>query len=169
MPKNHPDLTAERLREVLSYDPESGVFRWKIPVHTPRPFSVAGGRQSNGYWRIKIFTRFYFAHRLAWLYVHGIWPAHQIDHINGVRDDNRIHNLREATSIENGQNRTTNKNNTSGHDGVSWDKRHRKWQASIRAEKKRIYVGRFVHLSDAVTARKEAKSKLHLFQPGARE
>jgi len=167
--KNHPDLTAERLREVLAYDASSGQFVWKVrPAQRIKAGAVAGTKNNQGYWAIRVDGNKHGAHRLAWLYVYGHWPADQIDHRNGVRDDNRICNLREATLSENQQNRKPNSNNASGHAGVYWYKRGRKWQASICIDGDLIHLGYFDQKADAVEARAKAKSNLHQFQPVAR-
>ena len=131
------DLTAAYVRSILDYDPETGWFRWKWRDDLRRcdnarcAGNVAGAQDGNGYHRIRIDGRRYKAHRLAWLIVTGAWPAEQIDHRNGVRDDNRVANLREATNRENGRNGRLPRNNTSGFKGVSWHRQSRRWQAYI--------------------------------------
>ena len=114
------DLTAERLREVLDYGPDTGVFTWKIRTNSRvKVGDVAGALRPDGYIQISIDGRLHRAHRLAWLYVTGESPPDQIDHINGVRDDNRIANLRLATSAENKQNlRRAKSRNKTGFLGV---------------------------------------------------
>ena len=167
--KNHPELTAERLREVLSYDVSSGEFVWKVrPAQNIRAGTVAGHKNGQGYWAIRVGGEKHNAHRLAWLYVYGRWPADQIDHRNGVRDDNRIDNLREATLSENQQNRKPNSNNVSGHQGVGWQIRSGKWQARIRINGVLTHIGLYEDIKDAIAAREEAKAKHHKFQPVAR-
>lgn len=86
-------LTVERLRELLDYDPETGVFRWKEPRRKCRVGEVAGSLRKDGYVKIQVDGRFYQAHRLAWLCVYGVWPS-AIDHIDGNRANNAIANLR---------------------------------------------------------------------------
>lgn len=121
-PKNHPELTAERLRELLSYDPETGIFRRVATRRQVKSGDIAGSDDGKGYWRIRVNGEKHRAHRLAWLYVNGAWPIDQLDHINGDKLDNRICNLREATNSENQQNRSLPKSNTSGRLGVHFDK-----------------------------------------------
>lgn len=101
-------LTHERLVELLSYDPETGLFRWIAPpkhrAGMIQAGSIAGHRHKKGYVRILIAGRSYGAHRLAWFYVHGVYPPEQIDHRDRVRHNNIITNLRPATRTQNGAN-----------------------------------------------------------------
>lgn len=97
------DLTVSRLREVLNYDPDTGVFIWQLSQGKARTGNVAGVLQR--YRTITIDGSPYKAHRLAWLYTHGVWPEHQIDHLNGLKDDNRLSNLRDISTCGNLQNR----------------------------------------------------------------
>jgi hypothetical protein len=102
---SHP-FNAEQLRVLIEYSPETGEFVWKVSPGKNTPIgSVAGSITSKGYRVIKILGRRLPAARLAWLYVHGEWPPELMDHRNGVRDDDRIANLRPCTNSENGQNR----------------------------------------------------------------
>lgn len=159
------DMT-ERLREFLSYDPEAGVFLWKaVPSQRVKVGSVAGSRNGNGYWKIGLDGRKHYAHRLAWLFVHGEWPADEIDHVNGIRDDNRLTNLRQATHAENCQNLSMNGKNRSGHPGVSWCARDRKWRADIKIHGRTRYIGYYDSIEDAIAARKAAKAEVHSFSP----
>lgn len=158
-------ITAELLREILVYEPCSGSFLWKISSGRAKAGDVAGYAGDLDYRSIQIFGRAYCAHRLAWLHVHGIWPADEIDHINGVRGDNRLVNLRSATTAENRQNHAVRRDNTSKFPGVNWDKYSGKWRVRIRVPGRRLHVGLFKRLEDAVSARAEAKAKLHTFQP----
>jgi hypothetical protein len=139
------DLTAERLRDLLSYDAETGIFTWRVAVsHNVHAGAVAGTiDKSRGYRKISIGDVRYLSHRLAWLYVHGVWPTDLIDHANGVRDDNRLANLREATRRGNAANSRLSSNNTSGLKGVRWHKRDRKWHAQINVGGRTVYLGSF--------------------------
>lgn len=165
MPKNHPPLTAERLRELLSYDPETGIFLWRVSLSRRVALGMTAGTLCGGYTLIRICEKAYRAHRLAWLYVHGRWPIDQLDHINGIRDDNRIANLREANNVEQQQNRAMQRNNTSGHHGVGWCKRDAKWHARIMFKGVRKSLGFFDSLEEASAAYLRAKAELHQFQP----
>lgn len=100
-------LTQEKLRQILAYDAQSGIFTWRATIaRHVKAGALAGFRQKTGYMVIKIAGRSYRAHRLAWLYVHGTTPPKAVDHINGRRDDNRISNLRLATPTENQHNKS---------------------------------------------------------------
>ena len=97
-PTRHLALTAELARDVMDYDPDTGVFRWKASRGARRAGAVAGHLASIGYWYIQVDGRHYLAHRLAWLITNGAFPADQIDHIDGDRANNRLANFREATN-----------------------------------------------------------------------
>ncbi len=152
------DITAERLQELLHYDPETGIFTWKVRTsRSVKVGDVAGCQGGHGYQQIRIQSRNYLAHRLAWLYEHGEWPEDQIDHINRIRTDNRIANLREVSHKQNLQNAGKYSNNTSGYPGVSWNKRISKWRARIKHNYKYIHLGYFTTIEEAIAARKAAE------------
>lgn len=153
-------MTAEYLRTLLAYDPDTGEFTWRVNHSNgdKRIGTVAGYRLSQGHWRIKIARVAYMAHRLAWLYMTGEWPRAQIDHINLVRDDNRWHNLRQATPSQNKANQHRLKNNKSGLKGVSMN--HGKWRASLKIDGVSKHLGSFncpaaAHLAYVVWADKQ--------------
>lgn len=163
-------ITQELLQELLDYDPDTGVFTWLRRPGNDRCTNswnarYAGNRaglvNARGYRMIRIGGPQYRAHRLAWLYVHGEWPADQIDHINGVSDDNRIANLREATNSENCRNKGKMPNNTSGFKGVYWNKNTRKWLAGIRVSLKFIPLGYYDCPKEAAAAYAVAAAKYH--------
>lgn len=157
-------LTAERLRELLDYDPLTGIFTWRTRRGSVPRGGVAGHLGAHRYVVIKLGRRRHRAHRLAWLHTHGVWPALHIDHINGVRHDNRLVNLREANHSENAQNQPhLRANNTSGFLGVTWSARDKRWQAGININKKRIHLGHFHTAEEASAAYREAKARLHPF------
>lgn len=137
-------ITAVRLRELLHYDPETGVFTHRVgrKGRGTRAGDVAGRiRKQDGYRRIGLDHGRYVASRLAWLYMTGEWPAAEIDHINCVRSDDRFINLRPATRDENARNTRRPSSNTSGLKGVSW--RGGKWRATIKKDRKPIHIGFF--------------------------
>lgn len=157
-------LTAERVRELLNYNSETGVFTWRATRNTHRIGSVAGTQNGCGYRQITICGKIYLAHRLAWLHVHGVWP-NTVDHIDRDRGNNRISNLRDVTPRINQQNRNRGKNNKSGATGVrrrAPDHRYRKlrWEAFIWADKYN-YLGTFSRKKDAVSARQKAEQALN--------
>jgi hypothetical protein len=96
---------------------------------------------------------------------YGNWPRSYIDHINRVKTDNRISNLREVTHLQNSQNRSKNVNNTSGYCGVCWQKSRNQWHVKISYKGKRVHVGRFDHLEDAISARKAAEQRYFTHAP----
>ena len=151
-------LTQERLQELLHYCPETGVFTW---IHGNGKSVKAGDAAKNvdvnGYPRTKINRVLYKLHKLAFLYMTGLWPTEKTDHINGVRHDNRYVNLRAATNQENMRNAKRYSNNTSGITGVYWHINNRKWWAQINNGIKDTYLGVYEHWFDAVCARKSAE------------
>lgn len=157
-------LSPEQLHSVLDYDPGTGLFRWREGIDHWRAGLPAGTR-SLDYVLIGIKMdgrkRLYRAHRLAWLYVHGEWPDGQVDHINGVKHDNRIANLRVATNQQNAINRAVRMDNTSGYKGVSWNKRSGRWLAHISYGGKIRHLGLFDDIEDAITAYSLAAQRYH--------
>lgn len=163
-------VTQERLRELLSYNAETGVFTWLRRSENSRLDKIfnarfsgakAGSPNSNGYLLIGIKGRLYPAHRLAWLWVHGTMPADQIDHIDGNRANNALANLREATNSQNQRNRGSTKRNTSGFKGVSWRKGEERWYAQIAASGRNIFLGYYDTPDAAAAAYAAAAAKYH--------
>ena len=176
-------LTAEQLRAVLDYDPDTGLFRWKKGIDHWRAGLAAGtkgrtretgtdyvfiglgttsrGIQKRPYIVLGVKKRVYRAHRLAWLYVYGEWPKGQVDHINGDSTDNRIANLRIATNSQNSMNRGLRRDNTSGVKGVSWSKKMRKWLVHIAVDGRLMHIGLFDTIEEAKAARIEVAKRLH--------
>lgn len=155
------ELNQERLKNLLDYNPDSGIFTWRIGRSGTKGTGSVAGNKDNGYIHIVIDGKKYRAHRLAWMFVYGKIPESDIDHINGVKDNNRIKNLREATKSENHHNSKLAKNNISGVKGVCWNKARSKWQAQIKINRKSKYLGLFEDINEADIAVKEARLKFH--------
>jgi len=149
-------ITAELVREMFLYNPKTGKFRTKPRKYAHLYKPSAGYLNPNGYMMCTINRKTYRMHRLAWLYVHGELPANGLDHINGIKHDNRIANLRPADQAENGQNRR-------GVVGASMNKQNKRWRAVIVVNGKRIYLGSFATKEDAHTAYVKAKREMHPF------
>lgn len=151
------NLAHARLTELLNYDPETGIFSWKVDRQRVRKGDTSGYPDKAGYLQIGIDGRLYLAHRLAWFYVNGSWPKLEIDHINRDKADNRICNLRLATRRENILNKAPSKVNNSGVTGVYWNKSAGKWHAQIYSNGKRFSLGMFTQKESAIEARKQAE------------
>lgn len=154
-------VTAERLREVLHYDPETGAFTWLVSLGRVRAGAVAGEITRQGYRLIQIDGQRYPAHRLAWFYMTGAWPADEVDHRNTVPGDDRWANLREATSAQNSWNTPKRRNNTSGVKGVTRHPKSGKWHARIRVNNGRVHLGYFTDINEAAAAYAAASKKFH--------
>lgn len=146
-------------RELLSYDPESGILTWRVSRGRVSAGHVAGYAAHNGYSGIRIDGRCYYAHRVIFAWMTGRSPEF-VDHINGARSDNRWVNLREVTRSENGMNMKVPSTNKSGVIGVFWNKGKGKWTAKIKRQQRTTNLGHFERLSDAVSARREAEKRL---------
>jgi hypothetical protein len=155
-------ITADSLKELLSYDAETGTFRWRVALCRKYKIgAIAGTVNDQGYRIITIRGRLYRAHRLAWLYVHGEWPSKDVDHIDGDRGNNRAANLREATNAENLWNRGKASHNKSGYKGVYFLRKSKRWVAEINVDGKRKYLGRFKDPADAHRAYEAAANAQH--------
>lgn len=161
-------VTFARVREVLDYDPLTGVFKWKVRL-SPRGLigSVAGGPTPKGYVRITIDGLPYLAQRLAWFYEHGVWPPETADHKDGEKANNRIANLRPASSLVNLQNlQRARSNSTTGFLGVQkkvWRDGTVVYEARIsHPGKHRQYLGRRATPEEAHALYVEAKRKYHV-------
>jgi len=158
-------ITQERLKSLLTYDPDTGEFRWAVSTSNRTPVgTVANCRDKYGYVVIRVDKKLYKAHRLAWLYEYGVWPAKNIDHINQTPSDNRIANLREADQHENNQNRRVQRNSQSGVTGVSWNKTHNLWQARIYTREGCRSLGWHKSKNDAILARQNAEREIYSFR-----
>ena len=143
--------------EILNYNRETGILTWKKSLGRRTPIGGQPGTvMKKGYRRVAIDGNFYMAHHLAWFYVTRRWPFDQIDHINGIRDDNRICNLREATGSQNARNSKKPITNTSGYKGVSFRKDRKmtstSWMAYIRVNEKKLHLGFYRTAAEAHSA-----------------
>ena len=150
-------LTQSRLKELLTYDPDTGVFNWRAKRRTVKAGAIAGTRSPKNYISISVDAKVYLAHRLAWLYTYGDWPTSELDHINRICDDNRAANLRLADRYTNTRNTKPRKDSLSGVKGVRWHKTQARWESRIQHNHKPITIGYYGNLQDAVQARKIAE------------
>lgn len=164
--KDHTKITPEQAADLLSYDPETGVIRWR--VHRGRYHckgKVAGSLRKDGYINIRVGAGgggFVLAHRMAWVLAHGEWPAEFVDHINGDRSDNRLCNLRLATKQQNNANSASvNKTGFRGVTYVPQRKATKKFMASIRVDGKGKTLGYFHTAEEAHAAWAAAAKKRH--------
>lgn len=167
--KNLP--SPDVLRQLLAYDPDTGKLAWlERPAHffpAARDAIAWNAKFSGktalislspkGYRQGRIFNISFLAHRVIYAIHHGEWPSDQIDHINGDKLDNRIDNLRSVSRKENMRNLPMPRSNTSGVMGVGWSKQYKNWEAQIKVDRRRVYLGRFAKFEDAVAARKAAE------------
>lgn len=167
-----PNITVDQLRQLLEYDPKTGVFDWSEPsrewfasdAHWRAYKAKQNGKQpfsyehSSGYLCGEIGGLALLAHRAAWAYCYGSWPLEQIDHLNHDKQDNRLPNLRLAPQAENAKNANKRSDNTSGVTGVYWSRSRKKWVAQIGLPgAKTKPLGRYALFEDAVAARKAAE------------
>lgn len=170
-------LTYERASQVFVYDPSTGLLIWARRPEREFPDKrianswnsrwagkAAGYTDAKGYLRASVDGESYLLHRVAWLMHYGAHPSDQVDHINGVKSDNRIFNLRCVHNTENSRNRSRRHDNKSGHIGVSWHKDTGKWVAQIGVNGRVRHLGLFTIKEDAIAARKAAEAR-HGFHP----
>jgi len=167
-PWKHPKWTeyqTNKLREIavnlIDYNPETGELRWRQARRRSAVGAISTTKKSNHYLAVHIQGRQYLAHRIAWLISYGRWPFGDIDHINGVRDDNRICNLREVTRSENSFNSGKKTLNTSGFKGVHLFKRTGTYQVQIKVRGKRYNLGYYKTAEEAAKVYAEAAKKYH--------
>lgn len=151
------------LRKRFQYDPETGKLYWRPNAAAPREWNSRwAGREAftartTGYRIGRLDGKNYLAHRVIWAILTGSWPTHQVDHVNGDREDNRVRNLREVSNTENARNATVSANNTSGVTGVWHDARRDRWVAEIKVDRRKRHLGSFATLEEAAAARKAAE------------
>ena len=162
------DITPEILRELLDYNPETGILTWEEREvkwfktersskvwNTRYAGKIASSNHGDGYKKLHVFDMGFKTHRVAYTLYHGKWPDNYIDHINGIPTDNRIENLRDVTPEENAKNLAVNKRHPSGIYGVHFNSLHNTWRANIKGK----HLGSFEDKEDAIKARKEAEVK----------
>jgi hypothetical protein len=152
-------LTQEELKSQLHYDPDTGIFTRLVSAKNKLLGVVSNGTTSTGYIKISVFGVSYFSHRLAWLYMFGDFPEDMIDHVNGIKTDNRLKNLRIANKKENARNYGLPKNNTSGSKGVYWSKDRNKWYSKCELNGVQYHLGMFINKDDAIIARADFAKK----------
>ena len=154
-------MKQEVIKYLFDYNYETGIFTWKVR----RNKAIAGSLTKLGYCQIGVFKKKYKAHRLAWIYMYGDIPSeYQIDHINRIKNDNRIFNLRLATIKKNNNNKNIRLDNTSGYTGVYWDKERNKWKAQCQIDGKVKPLGRFNNAHEAYEAYKQYLQQVVLLQ-----
>lgn len=154
-------LTLEVVNALLDYNPETGVFiRKKNAAKAPAGSIATQAYHNKGYLTLSIKNKKYLAHRIAWFMTYGSLPNGVIDHINQIRTDNRICNLRDCSVSDNVYNSKTRTDNTSGHRGVFWNKQSKRWVAKINRNSKQIHLGSYQSKEDAIEAFKVAATKI---------
>lgn len=151
-------LTSDRLKQVLCYDPETGVFTWRVARGSRTAGSVAGYLEADGYWRIYVDSKLYQAQHLAWLFMRGAWSETLLDHKNRVRNDNRWSNIRPATESQNAVNSKTR--GRSGIRGVR-QRANGNFIATIWTGKKQKTLGTFPSAAEAARVFNKAHQELH--------
>jgi hypothetical protein len=166
-------VAPNELRELLRYEAETGKLFWRARrselFKTDNASKIWNSRfpgkeafttpDRDGYLRGTLYGNPVTSHQVIWAICYGEWPTSQIDHVNGKKNDNRIENLRLVNTLENHRNRKLHRTNTSGTMGVLWHKRRAKWHAGIVVSGKRLHLGYFNNLEDAVFARKNAERR----------
>lgn len=156
-------LTQARLKELLRYDPETGVFTWRVQNSPRAQIGAPAGCVKKGdcdYRVVRVDCQLYRANRLAWFYMTGTWPELQVDHEDRNPLNDAWRNLRLATNKQNGENASLRKDNTSGHPGVKWRTDTLKWSACIKHHRKTIHLGCFAEKDAAIAARISAEQRL---------
>jgi hypothetical protein len=165
MPEHH--ITQELVRELFICSPNTPHIIRRVDSRRYKAGTIVGCRDHKGYVLVHVKGRNYRAHHIVWLYFHGKLPMHQLDHINGIRDDNRISNLREATNAENSQNRQPT--GSIGLLGVSFEKKRNRYKSQIKVNGRVKTLGYFKTPIEAYQTYLAAKRELHKFNPIPRQ
>jgi hypothetical protein len=159
------DISAERVRELLDYDSDTGAFFWRVANGSRKAGSSAGCyTDTERYPTLGIGNKQYSLHRLAWLYTFGYWPTNAIDHVNRDKHDNRLCNLRDVPTVINLQNvrgQSDHKNVTVRHAVNRSGDPYTYYEVALNVMYKPIYIGRFKTLEAANAAAEEARLKYH--------
>lgn len=167
MYKEVPECVKDKIRECLSYDPETGDLTWiKDAGYSIRAGTKAGGpdKTRRNALRVKVLHKSLAIHRVAFFLMEGEFPDKSVDHIDGDPSNNKWVNLRKASQAENGQNKAPNRFTTSGFHGVS-KTQNGKWRARISLDRQSFFLGTFTRPELAHDAYVEAKKRMHTFQP----
>ena len=161
------DITADRARELLHYDPETGVFTRRVASGKTHVGDVTGSKNALGYMMVGVDGSRYLAHRLAWLYTYGEWPKQDIDHIDQDKANNRIANLRDVSRSANNQNRSAALSNSgTGIANVCpVTAGRRPYRVRLKLNGVIVYHKHFYTIEEAIAARDEARAKFHPFAP----
>jgi hypothetical protein len=155
-------IDLDNLKKQLSYDEQTGIFKWKVSKRGLRIGDIAGSKRQHGYIAIRINHKLIYAHRLAWFYMYEVWPTGEIDHIDGNRLNNSKANLRDVNPIVNKQNiRSARSDNVCGMLGVFLDKRSNKYVSKLQTNGKQKWLGLFETPEKAHQAYLEAKRQIH--------
>ena len=164
MAASDSSLTQQRLTELFEYDPHAGQFIRKTSSGTRwRAGQIAGTFDKNKYRQIKIDGKVYKEHRLVWLYVYGVWPDGEIDHIDRNPNNNKLSNLRTVSRKENAENIAVHKDNVSKFKGVTFDKRKSVWFARIMHNKVAYHLGTYKSPEEASLAYIKAAKRFHRY------
>jgi hypothetical protein len=154
-------ITQEKLKEIFTYNPDGKLVRNISTARLAKVGDIAGNYDKKlGYNRVSINGKSYLLHRIVFLYHYGYMPK-ILDHINGIKTDNRIENLRPASQEENSRNRCKNNNNASGYKNVSWHNQHKKWAVTMHLNGKKKHFGYFEDIELADLVAQEARVKYH--------
>lgn len=154
-------LTQEKMKSVIRYNPDTGIFIWLVGNNKRKAGDIAGGIGAAGYWMIGVSGKRYYAHMLAWLYMTGEFPTVGIDHKDRCKTNNKWDNLRLATKAQNSANTEIMSTNKSGYKGVSWHRDLYKWQVHIRINGKSKYLGVYTSKEEAAQVYRNAAIREH--------
>lgn len=157
------ELSQSQLQDLFAYDSITGALTYKVsPAKKIKIGDQVNSINGCGFLQVCINKKYYLVDRIIWFHQKGYVPT-TLTHINKNKLDNRISNLKEIKRSTNNVNRSLNSNNSSGHRGISWHKQTNKWRVVISINKKKIYLGGFLDINDAITAREKAEEFYHSY------